>query len=572
MRSDIFIKIVIVFLVISGFVSPALAYDVSSFQWGAGTSGRLMRGEELSYNGYTVKVITFSAPVKSNLYSGIPAEPVEPFVAINLSKNGTFLNSTAMAQGDYIIVPDGELKVTVKTLPSQEGTEWVYETYAPWAEIEMSPRGTPALVVSVDTDSNEYISNENTEITATVTISNTGSADLMNANLNILTSLPLKRGDVSYYIEKLPKGESITNSITFATPIITELQNSDILANITGRDAKAISYTAQSSKTITIAPEPEQIPTIKKYVNAKIYLDELAMVSLTFNNNANYELKNVTITDSLPNGFRLLSNNSLHWEVNIPARGQWESRYLIKPLEANKDGAVLPAANADFRTRKEYYSIQSNQPILTVYGPKVSLTKQTGVSEFRHGDTVTVTVVAENVGSTPTKVSVRDTLPPEGTLISGVTSLDDFLEANKAASFSYSIRINSEKPVKLPAATAEYYELSAKSGKLTAVSGEPELTIKPPESEKPQSSEETPSAVEITETPPTPVPTPELPFTPINEEGDPTVQVNKSSTVITPVRVSSEELNSIIKVLLGCNEGNFTDNGTYIACNLIKKA
>ncbi|MDP3104203.1 MAG: hypothetical protein Q8M95_06305 [Candidatus Methanoperedens sp.] len=571
MRSDVSFRLVIVFLIISGLISTALAYDVNQFQWGEGTSEKLMRGEELTYNGYTVKAISFPAPVKSNLYSGTPAQAVEPFVGVNISRNGKLIISAFLIQGEYYIVPDGELKVTAKQLPSKEGTEWVYETYAPWALIEMSTRGTPALEVSVETDYNEYTSLANTEITTSVTLRNTGSADLLNANFNVITSLLLKRGDLKFTYERIRKGESITKSITFATPFMTELKNYEILANVTGFDAKDIFYTAQSTKTILIAPEPEQIPTLKKNVNAKIYLEEYAMVSLTFKNNANYELKNVSITDSLPNGFKLLSNNSLHWKVDIPAKGEWDSRYLVKPLEANKDGAVLPSAIADFKTRREFYSIQSNQPSVVVHGPKISLTKQIDVSDIRSGDTVTVTVVAENTGSTPTKVSISDTLPAEGTLVNGATGLEDFLEANKVARFSYSLRIDSEQPVKLPAATAEYYELSAKSGKLTAQSGEPEIRIRSIESEQAASAENAAASFEITEVQATPVPTPELPFTPIIEEEEVPVPQVTPEQVITPVPVSPEEIDSILNLLLGCNAGSITGNGTAIACSLIKK-
>lgn len=570
MRSDELIKIIIAFLIISGFVSPAFAFDVSTFQWGTGTSGKLMRGEELTFNEYTVKAIAFPAPVKSNPYSGTPDQEVIPFVGINLSKNGILIESILLAQGEYYIVPDGELKVTATALPSKEGTEWVYETYAPWAEIEMSPRGIPALEVSVETDYGEYTSLANSEITASVTIRNTGSADALNANLDVLTTLPLKRGGLKYYYEKIIKGESITNQIVFATPIITEPANYEILANITGYDAKDIFYTAQSPKTILIVPEPEQVPTLRKSVNAKIYLVEYAMVSLSFKNNANYELKNVSITDTLPSGFKLLSNNSLQWIVTVPAKGEWDSRYLIKPVEANKDGAVLPSANADFRTRREYYSIQSNQPVIVVHGPKILLTKQIDVSSINPGDTVTVTVLAENVGSAPTKINIKDQLPPEGTLVSGSTSLDDFLEANKAARLSYSLKIDSEQPVMLPPATVEFNELDAKSGKLTSVSNELEIGIKSPESEQAENAQDAQASFEITEAPAvTPAPTPELPFTPIVEDEEPLPQETPEPVITPVVQVSPEDIQNVLNSILGCSSAS--TNESVVACSLIKQ-
>ncbi|MBU4140253.1 MAG: DUF11 domain-containing protein, partial [Euryarchaeota archaeon] len=560
------IKLIIASLIISGFVSPAFAFDLSTFQWGTGTSEKLMRGEELIYNEYTVKVIAFPAPVKSNLYSGTPAQAVIPFVGINLSKNGILMNSILLAQGEYYIVPDGELKVTAKILPSKEGTEWVYETYAPFAEIEMSPRGIPALEISVETDYGEYTSLANSDITASVTISNTGSADVMNVNMNVLTTLPLKRGVLKYNYERIRKGSSITNKIIFATPIITELKNYEILANTTGYDAKDIFYTAQSSKTILIAPEPEQIPNLRKSVNAKIYLEEYAMVSLSFKNNANYELKNVSITDTLPDGFKLLSNNSLKWVVTIPAKAEWDSRYLIKPVKANKNGAVLPSANADFRTLKEYYSVQSNQPTIVVHGPEIALTKQIDVSKINPGDTVTVTVLAENRGSTPTKVYIKDQLPPEGTLVSGSTSLNDFLEANKEVRLSYSLKIDSEQPVRLPPAIVEFNELDSRSGKLTALSNELEIWIKSPESELAENAQDAAASFEITEAP-APDPTPELPFTPIIEEEEPVLQ-ETPEPVITPVPVSPEEIRDVLNSILGCSSAS--TNESVVACSLIK--
>lgn len=569
MRSEVLIKLVIASLIIAGFVSPAIAYDASSFQWGDGTSGRLARGEELSYNGYTVKVIAFPAPVKSNSM-GTPVEPVDTFVGINISKNGQFLNTALLKQGDYYIAPDGEMKIIAKLLPSKEGKEWVYETYAPWADFEIHPRGIPGIEVLVETNYNEYLSLANTEITASVTIRNTGSADLLNANAEIKTILLLKRGVLKYHYESIKKGESVTNSIVFTAPIITELKNYVIIANATGYDAKDLFYTAQSSKTIAIAPEPGQIPTIRKNVNTKIYMEEYAMVSISFKNNGNYELKNVSVTDSIPDGFKLLSNNSMQWKFTVPPMGEWDTRYLIRPTEANKEGAILPPANAEFRTQQEYYTIQSNQPSIVVHGPKISLTKQVDVSSINQGDTVTVTVSAENVGSTPTKVSIKDLLPSEGTLVSGVTSLEDFLEANKVARFSYSLRIDSELPVKLPPATAEYNLLDAKSGTLTATSNEPEIGKKVPVIEQAANPENATPSFEIAEVAPTPVPTPDLPFTPIIEEEEMQVQQPETThePVITPVPVSSEEIKDILYLVLGCNSAS--TNESIIACSLIK--
>ena len=567
-RSEVLIKFVIASLIISGFISPAIAFDVSTFQWGDGTSGRLSRGEVLFYNGYTVKAIAFPAPVKSNSMGG-PVEAVGTFVGLNISKNGQFLATAMLKQGDYYIAPDGEIKIMAKLLPTQDGKEWVYESYTPWADIEINQRGIPAIEVLIDTNYNEYLSLENTEITATVTIKNKGSADLLNANSEIKTSLPLKRGVLINHYQRIKTGESVTESIVFAAPIITELKNYKIIANVTGYDVKDILYTAESSRTISIAPEPDQIPTIRKNVNAKIYLEEYAMVSISFKNNGNYELKNISVTDTIPDGFALISNNSLQWKFTIPPLGEWDTRYLIRPTQANKNGEVLPPANAEFRTKKEYYMIQSNQPSIVVHGPKITLTKQVDISSINQGDTVTVTVLAENVGSSPTKVSVMDLLPIESTLVSGLTSFEEFLEAGKTARFSYNLKIDTKPPVTLPAATAEYNRLDARSDMLIATSNKVELLKKVQVSQQAANPGTANPGTENFKVAPTPVPTPVLPFTPIIEDEETQVAEPQITPepVITPVQVSSEEIDAIFNLLLGCNSASTSES--IIGCSLL---
>ncbi|KPQ40914.1 MAG: hypothetical protein MPEBLZ_04543, partial [Candidatus Methanoperedens nitroreducens] len=83
---------IIIFAVLLYFVSVAAAYD--GLEWENGTSGTLKRNEVISFGDYSVKVTAFSAPVESEKYKNIPIEPVEPFVELNISKNGSFINKT----------------------------------------------------------------------------------------------------------------------------------------------------------------------------------------------------------------------------------------------------------------------------------------------------------------------------------------------------------------------------------------------------------------------------------------------------------------------------------------------
>jgi uncharacterized repeat protein (TIGR01451 family) len=553
-----------VFLIFSGFISHCHAFENSQLQWDNGTLNRLHRGDVAMYIGYSVEVVAFPQPVESEKYKSIPEEPVEPYVGLNISKKGCFNNTIILGLGESYIVPDGDLKVTAKELPSKNAKEWLFESYGPWAVIELNPRGIPVLEVSIETEDNAYISLSDTEIVATVTLKNKGSADAVGVDMSVDTELPIKRGKLKYHYDRVIKGEVIHETIAFSSPILTEKNSYSILANISGYDVKNVPYTAKFLKAISIEPEPVQIPSMRKSSNAKVYLKDYAMISLSLKNNGRYDLKNVSITDSVPDSFKLIGNNSLHWVVEVPSNGEWEFRYLIKPQDPSTNGIVLPAATAEFTIKEKFYRIQSSKPKIVVYGPKIVLQKQTDVSEIYPDDTVTVTIVAKNTGNTPSKTTIRDELPENAILVSGSTSKEDFLEANKEVRFSYSFKVVSKGSVKLPPATADYYELGSKDEKISVMSRELEIKVKSPP-----------------EIPPTPAK-----VLPVIDSSDNSADsgavngsVNRSDQPLSDEPVIDEPVsdehpdgvNTIFYDLLGCNEnsnGNFND--THSACNFFR--
>lgn len=553
-------KCLIILLVLSGNIGTASAVDDTQLQWGTGVSGTLLRGETISYMGFTVKVTGFSAPVES----GGAGEEVVPFVALNISRNGTFIGSAALLQGDSYIDPEGELKITAEELPSKDSPDWLYESYAPWVVLDLSPRGTPFLEVSVETDYDEYTSSSATDIIATVTLTNSGMADAVDLDLKIVTQLGIKRGELKYHFDKVSKGESIVKELVFSSPIISQLKTYDILANASGDDVKGLSYCAQALKSIIIAPEAQPMPSLKKSTSGKIYLKDYIMVSLSLKNNGKNELKNVSITDAVPASFKMIGNNSLKWLTNIGPYGEWEARYLLKPIEASNEGFVLPSALAEFTLDNEYFLIPSNRPEITVYGPRVMLTKETDKSEIVPGDTITLTIVAQNYGNTPTKVMITDKLPEHSTVISGSTYYEDFLEANKVVSFSYTLKLDSETPTRLPAAIAEYYELGTKGGLISTASRELELRIKapPPAPTIPVETveEETPD-IESTEQP-VPVETEIMEPAPEEIVEIPS-EINKSVSPEPPA-----DTKSVLNMLLGCDDKNNSGFANE-ACNFL---
>ncbi len=529
---------IIIFMIFIGFASA-----IAELQWADGTSAKLLRNDEIAYKYYSVKVVGFPPPVESDKYNAVPAEPVTPFVELNVSKNNTFIETIVLGPSESHILPDSELKITAIDLPSKNAKEWIFESYAPWATIELNPRGIPSLGLSLRTDKDKYTLSSDTDIVAVVELKNTGSADAVNVDMNIETELPIMRGSLSYHYERIKKGETIKENITFALPILSEQKMYSISANVSGYDAKDIPYAAKLLKIITVAPEPQKGISIRKTTVNKMYLKDYTLVSLYLKNNGMYDLKNVSITDSLPSSFELMGNGSLNWTIDIPAYGEWDYHYPVRPLEPSEEGIVFPAATAEFKIKNELYSIRSNQPRTVVNGAKVVLQKQADVTEVNLGDVVNVTVVAENTGSTPTKIAIMDELPKNITIISGSTMRKDFLEANRKISFNYTFRVN-YLPIKLPPATADYYELGTTGKNISVTSKGIEIKVKP----------------KIIATPtPTPVPT--------------IVEIPQDSTNSSAFNVSDDPLMGLYIFLisiLGCNDGNNHLNDA--ACKLFANA
>ncbi|MCZ7380307.1 MAG: hypothetical protein O8C64_01840, partial [Candidatus Methanoperedens sp.] len=321
-------------------------------------------------------------------------------------------------------------------------------------------------------------------------------------------------------------------------------------------DVKEHPYTTESENTISVLTEPEVSLSINKSANDRIYLKDFAIVSLSVKNNAKDDLKNVSVTDYVPDGFKLTNNNSLHWVFDLPAMGYWDFHYLIKPQVPDPDGIILPSAIAEFTQNNEFYAVKSNEVAVVVYGPNIVLTKKSDVSEINPNDIVTVTVVARNTGSTPTRVTVRDTLPPEATIVSGSTSTDAYLEANNEVRFSYALKINSKKQIKLPRATAEYYELGSKGAKISAESQDLVIKIKPPVVTTKQTPAPKITATEAVQTP-TPVPT---------EVQIPQSEKPVDQSAVRKPQISPAEVDSLLNLLLGCNNGGNTSPATSAGC------
>lgn len=519
---------ILILILCSIMLSSAASYSPGDIEWGTPVTGTISKGGTLTNGEYKVEAVQFASPVpgiKDINGNIVPETDVVPSVFLKIYKNDVLLKELVMTlQTEAYIDPDYEVKVWASGFTAKNAKEWVYEYYNPSATISIQTRGKPTLEVTVATDKSAYTSYTDSIITATVTVKNTGEAKIksVDANLNI-GELKLRGGDASQlhqYYYTLEKGASQSFEVILVVPELIDQNSYALSADAKGFDVKDLEYkAAQSSGSLTVSPKQNYF-TISKAVRDRMYLQNTATVRITVTNAGMYDVYNIYVTDSVSENFELKSNTSLQWFIRVLKPTEWKDfDYSIKPLETNLNGFTLPAASAQFTVNNKPYSASSQTPTIVVNGPKIVLNKTVDKPAANLNEEVTVTISINNAGNIATKAEVNDSLPEGTSLVSGSTELESaFLELNTPQTFSYTIRMDREGEIELPAAVANYTDIEYRGVTRSVLSSEkPVITVTDPSkiTPIPTIQEETPEQAPQettplpTETPaPTPAPTP----------------------------------------------------------------
>lgn len=474
----------------------AASFAPGDIEWASGVSGTLSKGGTVANGEYTVKAIQFPSPVpgvKDINGNIVPETDVDPSVLVDIYKNSTLLAEQVLAPGiDTYIDPDYEVKVTATGFPAGNAQLWVYEYYAPWATISIQKRGLPKLDVTVTTDKSSYTSYEDTVITATVTITNSGAARAENVDVFLNTGgLQVQGGATSQlhqHYSDIEAGKSQSFSVTFVVPLLLDPQSYSLSANATCVDVKSLEYSGTGTDSITVGPKAMDTQvTISKGMRDRIYLQDMAYVSISVGNSGIYEIKNISVNDSMNGNFDLKSNTSLRWFIPDLKPGQeWDTTYSMQPLSASLSGFAIPAANATFSFNNRPYTIYSKTTTLVVNGPKIIINKTVNKPVVNISENVTVNVTINNIGDIVTNAEVNDSLPDGINLVNstinflnGNASLaSTSLELNTPVIFNYTIRIDKEGKYKLPPATASYTDIAFRGTSHLLLSSEsPVITV-----------------------------------------------------------------------------------------------
>ncbi|MCZ7356304.1 MAG: hypothetical protein O8C66_11030 [Candidatus Methanoperedens sp.] len=436
--------------------------------WDTAVTGTLYKGDTLSNGPYTVKAVNFPAGVpgiKKIDGTIVPEDPVDPQVFLEVYNNGTLIKELilTLASGVYTD-PDNEVKVSFTGGPAKNSQEWVLEYYKPYAAISIQRRALPKIDVTVTTDKSTYTSYDDQIITATAQVTNSGHGYAKNIDVYLnIDDLKLRGGDTNqlhkYYYE-LNSGESQSFSVILVVPELIDMNTYNLSADAKGFDIKYLEYKAATSKlAITVSPKLNYF-VISKGMRDRMYLKNIATVRVNVGNGGMFDIYNIRVNDSLNDNFALMSNTSLQWVIPVLKPGQeWGTTYSLKPLEANLDGFIIPAVNANFTVNNKPYSASSQTITVVVNGPKILFNKTVDKSMVNLSDNVNVTVSLRNVGDIGTKIEVKDSLPDSVSMVGGPTSLLNWSDPDSVMNFTYTIRMNQEGNIELPAAVINYTEV-----------------------------------------------------------------------------------------------------------------
>ncbi len=471
------------------FTGMASAWAPGDIEWANDVSGTLHKGGTLTNGQYMVKVVEFSAAVpgvKDINGDIVPETDVDPSVFLELYNNGTLIKQFILNRGsEPFIDSDYEVKVSVTDFTKGNAKEWVYEYYNPSATILIQTRGKPKIDVTVTTDKSTYTSYEDSIITATVKVTNSGSARAENVDVILDTGgLKLRGGSSSQLHQNyniMEEGTSQSFSVVLLVPELIDQKSYVLSANATANDAKDLQYKALTgSVTIPVSPKQNYFTISKAVSKDRIYLQDTILVRLTVANSGMFDAYNINVTDSMSDYFELKSNTSFHWDLPFLKAGEWrEMTYSIKPLETNINGFKIPSASARFTVNNKPYSTSSKPITVIINGPQIILNKTVNKAFVNLSENVTVMVRINNVGDIATKVRVNDSLPDDVSLVSGLMSLNStLLDLNSPKTFNYTIRMNAEGRFVLPAAVANFTDFEYRGlTRASNISGRPVVTV-----------------------------------------------------------------------------------------------
>jgi len=465
-------KILPYLLLILLCLNSAAAYAGDDLEWACGNSKKLHLSETVSNGNFTVEAYNFPRSDQNDVR----------FIGIRLYENGILVSDQTLVEGEDCIHND-EIKITALefSVPSSDWTTDLPEEL--WAEIRMEPIGVPRFDVEFLTDKDEYFAYAS-DIEVDITIQNTGDAEAYDVDVNVdMEGLEVISGKTHHHCSDLEKGRRVDGktdttafdpiTLRFGLPSVIEDRIFNLVVNVECYDIRGVKYSHSESYPVKVSG----MFRISKSINDNMYMDEIATVTVSLANDGTRPINSITVSDTFPSEFEPDENSSLPWELDLGAGESGSFTYRLKPMQPSEGGYVIPAAVARWSWDGRTYTAHSNSPGITVYGPKIEMSKRVDPETIKDGGIVAVEIIVKNTGNVLASIDVADAIPETAVLIDGTSGSRTVLAAGESHTFGYSMRLDGAGSVELPPAVAHFADTHDYDG--TVVSERVSIMVNP---------------------------------------------------------------------------------------------
>lgn len=468
-------KIIIILIILCSAIYPAFAEEP---EWVDPQEKTMRMTESFTRGGYVIEATDF--------YDSSALITVFDTKGNLVTRNLTRIN-------DYFVVDD-RMNITIIDLQEVRGNIGANLGFNvsvdQWVKIETRVKGSPSIKLSIIPKGIEiknrtivrrtYI--PGSEIPINFSIRNEGKAKLKDMILKINTSMPVLYNEkLNYEILELGAGnESDVITVRFQAPYTEERKLISISVEATGYDIFGKAHRAADSASVEVIPQFDNKIELIKYVSEKVYMGDVATVSLSIKNNGSYKIDNVNLTESLPQGIEPIDTN-LSWNFNLGPFEQKTISYMVKPQKPGTYLFLPGGSIIEYQGTLDY----NKKPVkLIVGGPYVILLKSASSYDPVKGEKINITIEAKNLGDATAIVKLIDTIPVNYSLASEDQTYDNIsdtmvLHPGISGSFSYLIFTSGTGSFILPPARATILDkIMYKDERYTQNATSAELIIK----------------------------------------------------------------------------------------------
>ncbi len=395
-------KILIIIIIIYTGIYPVFAYVV---EWTDPQEKTLRLTESFTREGMVIEA--------SDFYENSALITVYDANKNLITRNITRINDSFDVD-DILNITVIDLREATGNISASHGLNAIVDQ---WVKLQTRVAGKPVPMISIvplekQFNNRTIVSRTFTpgsEISINFSIRNEGKAVLKGLTLVINSTLPLLSGEkLNYELPELNAGnESDVITVRFKAPFAEDRKLFNISAEAKGNDVLGRDYIAVDSTYIEVRPQFDKRIDVRKYVSEKVYMGDVAVVSITIKNNLSQIIDNVSLTDSLPEGLEPVDTN-LSWNFSLGAYEQKTISYQLKP---QKPGTYIFQPGSSLIEYQGTLGYNAKPAKLIVSGAYVDLMKSTNNDAPVRGENISITVTAKNTGDSTAIVKLNDSVP-----------------------------------------------------------------------------------------------------------------------------------------------------------------